>query len=207
MNDSPEEIRRDIERTRAELSQNVTALGDSSRPSNLAREQVDKVKEGVAGLKEKVFGDPYDPWDEGAVGSAGRQVADARDRAGDLAADAPRQLKARTRGNPLAAGLIAFGVGALVGGLLPASRVEQEAAARVKDAAEPVVEQVKEMAQEASENLKPTAQDAAESVRTTAQDAGQTVRDEASRARDDVSSQASSSARTVRDEAREGGAN
>ena len=67
---SPEEIRRDIERTRAELSDNVNALGDGANPANVARRQVDKVKDGAASLKHRVFGDPHDPWDDGAVRDA-----------------------------------------------------------------------------------------------------------------------------------------
>lgn len=112
---TPEEIRRDIERTRAELSDNVNALGDSAKPSNIAREQVDKVRGRAADLKAKVFGDPNDPWDDGAVGDAGHALADARDSAADAVQGAPRQLKRQAQGNPLAAGLIAFGLGALVG--------------------------------------------------------------------------------------------
>ena len=68
---TPEEIRRDIERTRAELSDNVNALGDSAKPGNIAREQVDNLRGKAAELKAKVFGDPNDPWDDGAVGGAG----------------------------------------------------------------------------------------------------------------------------------------
>ena len=74
---SPEEIRRDIERTRAELSDNVNALGDGANPANVARRQVDKVKDGAASLKHRVFGDPHDPWDDGAVGDVQTRAAGA----------------------------------------------------------------------------------------------------------------------------------
>ena len=40
----PDEIRRQIDETRADLSANVDALGESVRPGNVARRQVDKVK-------------------------------------------------------------------------------------------------------------------------------------------------------------------
>ena len=50
---------------------------------------------------------------------------------------APAQLTSQARGNPLAAGLIAFGVGLLAGSLLPTSAAEQQAATKVKDAATP----------------------------------------------------------------------
>lgn len=201
MSQSPEEIRRDIERTRAELSENVNALGDSTKPSNIAREQVDRVRGKAADLKARVFGDPDDPWDDGAAGDVGHQLADVRDQAGRAVQDAPRQLRRSTQGNPLAAGLIAFGVGALVGSLLPASRAEKDAALQLKDAAEPAVEQAKEMAAEAREHLQPIAQEAADNVKTVAQEAGDQVKHDAEQARDEVSAQAQSSADAVKSDA------
>ena len=38
---NPDEIRADIERTRAELSRNVDTLGDTVNPKNIATRQVD----------------------------------------------------------------------------------------------------------------------------------------------------------------------
>ena len=201
MTDNPEDIRRDIERTRAELSDNVNALGDSAKPSNIVREQVDNVKDKAHGLKERIFGSDYDPYDHGAVGDVGDRASGVVSDARDAVADAPRQLKSQTRGNPIAAGLIAAGVGALIGGLLPATRFEKDAATQVKDAAEPAIEQVKEMAQEAGEHLKPMAQEAAENVKNVAQAAGQNVSAEAAAAKDEVAYQAKSSADTVRSDA------
>ncbi|MDN5569740.1 MAG: DUF3618 domain-containing protein [Propionibacteriaceae bacterium] len=198
---SPEEIRREIERTRAELSENVNALGDSTKPSNIAREQVDRVKDKAAGLKARVFGDPNDPWDEGTAGDVGHQLADVRDQASQAVQDAPRQLRQRTQGNPLAAGLIAFGLGALVGGLIPASRAEKDAALQLKDAAEPAVEQAKQLAEEARDHLQPVAQEAADSVKAVAQDAGEQVKHDAEQAKDQVTAQAQSSADSVKSDA------
>ena len=199
---TPEEIRRDIERTRAELSDNVNALGDSAKPGNIAREQVDNLRGKAAELKAKVFGDPNDPWDDGAVGGAGLALAGARDSAVGAVQDAPRQLKRQAQGNPLAAGLIAFGVGALVGGLLPASRVEKDAARQVEDAAQPVVDHVKEMADNARQNLQPTAQEAADSVKFAAQSAGETVKAEAQDAAGEIKAHAQDSAQAVQDHAK-----
>ena len=75
----------------------------------------------------------------------------------------------------MAAGLIAFGVGALVGSLLPASGAEQQAATKVKDAATPVLS---DAAKQVSGNLKEPAQQAVEAVKGTATDAAATVKDE-----------------------------
>lgn len=205
---NPEEIRRDIERTRAELSDNVSALGDSTSPSNIARGQVDKVKESATGLKEKVFGAPDDPYDDGMVGDARSRLDDSGGNASgvvsdarDAVSDAPQQVKSRTRGNPIAAGLIAMGVGALIGGLIPASQKESEAAQQLKEAAQPLMDQAKEVANEAKDNLQPVVQDAVGSVTDVAQDAGENVKQEASDAKDQVTDKAKSSADNVKDDA------
>ncbi len=100
MSTNPEEIRRDIERTRAELSDNVNALGDSAKPSNIVREQVDQVKEGVHSFKERIFGSDTNPYDHGAVGAVGDKAGTLVEDARESVADAPRQVKASTRGNP-----------------------------------------------------------------------------------------------------------
>lgn len=194
MSTNPDEIRREIERTRAELSDNVNALGDSAKPSNMVREQVDQVKEGVHGFKERIFGSDTNPYDDGALGAVG-------DRAGTAVADAPRQVKASTRGNPLAAGLIAAGIGALIGGLIPASQMEKERATQLKDAAEPAIEELKALATEAKDNLQPLAEEAAGSIKEVAQGAAQNIKADAQAATDEVSEQARLSAERVKADA------
>ncbi|MFJ5697491.1 DUF3618 domain-containing protein [Arthrobacter sp. NPDC093139] len=106
-------------------------------------------------------------------------------------ADAPHQAALKTQGNPLAAGLIAFGAGLLVSSLIPPSRKEREAADALKTAAEPVTTQLTGAAKEVAEGLKEPAQEAMENVKTTASDAVQHVKDEGQAAASDVKSSAS----------------
>src|SRR6185437_15537416 len=95
----------------------------------------------------------------------------------------PEQARRRARGNPLAAGLIAFGAGWLVSSLLPATGPEQQAASQVKDLAaekgRPVVQRLGQAGQEAAQELRESAQERVQSVRQTAADAASTVTDEA----------------------------
>ena len=207
---NPEDIREEIARTRAELSENVNALGDSASPSNIARGQVDKVKEGAESLKERIFGAPDDPRDDGMVGDARSAIDSVGDSASDVVSEAreavseaPQQVKSRTRGNPIAAGLIALGVGALIGGLIPASRKETEAAQQLKEAAEPLVEQVKQVAGEVKDNLQPVVQDAVGSVKDVAQDAGDSLKQDAQQAADEVKNKAADSADSVKGHAQD----
>ena len=179
---NPDEIREEIEKTRADLSDNVNALADSVNPAHVAGRQVDKVKGAVFGVKDKVMGGSGDGG-ESTLSSAQSAVSGA-----------PAQLSAQARGNPLAAGLIAFGVGLLAGSLLPASTAEQNAATKVKDAATPVLG---DAAKEISGHLQEPAQQAVEAVKGTATDAVATVKDEGSSAAQDIKEQAQDAKETV----------
>jgi hypothetical protein len=80
----------------------------------------------------------------------------------------------------LAAGLIAFGVGALLASLAPTSRAEQRLAIDLRDRAEPLVDDAKSAAlHDSADHLTEPARDAAASVRASADDAVATVKDDA----------------------------
>jgi cell division septum initiation protein DivIVA len=114
-------------------------------------------------------------------------------------------VRRRATGNPLAAGLIAFGAGWLLSSLLPASEPEQQVATQVRDFAtdkgRPVAEQLGQAGQEAAQELRESAQQRAESVKQAASDAASTVAGEAQSAASDVKGQAQESAGRVRDQA------
>ena len=50
----PDEIRAEIEETRARLSDDVDRLGESASPKNVARRQVDKAKEAAGSFKDSI---------------------------------------------------------------------------------------------------------------------------------------------------------
>ncbi|MCC2661030.1 MAG: hypothetical protein K0R37_1804, partial [Arthrobacter sp.] len=104
--------------------------------------------------------------------------------------DAPQKVAAKTQGNPLAAGLIAFGAGLLVSSLIPPSQKEREAAEALKNAAEPVTTQLTEAAKDMAQGLKEPAQEAMENVKATATDAAARVKDEGQTAVTDVKTSA-----------------
>ena len=215
----PEQIRREIERTQAALSQNVDALTDKVTPGKIVERRVDRARDAATRLKEKVMGsvtsdDPYGSSGQGGVRTAASQAADrvsgtasaaassvqdAAATAADAVQQAPQAIRRQTRGNPLAAGLIAFGAGWLVSSLLPATRREQELADQAKQVAQekvqPVVQQV---ASEVGDNLREPAQQAVQSVKATAQDAKDTVAEEGRFAAQDVQGRAQDAAGTVR---------
>jgi gas vesicle protein len=195
----PDALRAEIEQTRANLSQNVNALGEAVQPSNIAKRQVSKVTGAATGLKDKVMGSA-----EGAASSVGDRasgvgntVSGVGGSVSDSVSNAGQTAKAQAQGNPMAAGLIALGAGWLLGSLLPASSREREAASAVKEQATPLIGQAKEVAKETAEELKEPAMSAAESVKTTAQDAAETVKAEGQSAAENVRSSAQDSKENV----------
>lgn len=180
MSNDPDEIRRQIEATRAELSNDVNALGDKVSPAEIAKRQRDKLMGTITSVKDSVMGSA------GAKASAGHNLS----LAGNAASELPGTVATKTRGNPMAAGVIAFGVGLLASSLFPASAPEARAAAAVKDKAQPLVDEVTSTAKDIAGNLQEPAQDAVQSVKDTAHDAVSTVKDEGSSAAEDVKTQA-----------------
>ena len=65
MNNDPEQIRREIERTRSELSDNVNALGDKVNPGSIAKRQVNWVRRAATSVKKVVLGSASDASDTG----------------------------------------------------------------------------------------------------------------------------------------------
>ena len=61
----PEEIRRDIARTRSELSENVNALGDKVNPGSIAKRQVGRARGAAVSVKDAVLGSASDAADTG----------------------------------------------------------------------------------------------------------------------------------------------
>lgn len=186
----PEQIRNEIEQTRANLSDNVNALGEAVTPGNIARRQAEKVTGAAVGVKDRIMGTAQD-----STSAAGDSMSAAR---GTVAA-APSAARRQTRGNPLAAGLIALGAGWLLGSLLPSSEKERQLAVTLKEKSAPVVKEVQAEAKDMGANLREPAMDAAAAVKQTAQDAADTVTSEAKQAKDDVQASAQDSGQAVRE--------
>jgi len=187
-NPTPDEIRAQIDATRADLSYDVDALTDKVTPSKIAHRQTEKVKTKLTSAKEAVMGVASDAKDS-VMGAASDAKDGVSSGAGTLS-DAPHKAADAAKGNALAVGLIAFGVGALIASLIPASEKEKSAASQIKDAAQPLVEQATDAAKEVASNLKAPAQDAAAAVKDTATDAASAVKSEAGSATEDVKGQA-----------------
>jgi hypothetical protein len=210
----PDVIRRQIEDTRRELSYDVDALNEKVNPTRVVDRRVTAAKGRFSSMKDKVMGSAQDTTYSArdsastaassvsdAASSAAGTVSDAASSAAQAVQQAPQTITRQAQGNPLAAGLIAFGVGWLVSSLLPASEKEQQLASQAESAVrehkDTLLEPAKQAAQEMGDQLKPAAQQAVEEVKSTAQDAAATVQDEGRSAASDVQGQAQQSKETV----------
>jgi len=183
--DDPRQIRQEIERTQRHLSSDVDALTEKVTPGKIMQRRADRVRRSVTNMRDRVMGSASD-----TASTAGDQVNRATTAVSDAVSGAPQAIRRQTEGNPLAAGLIAFGVGWLTSSLLPATKAEQQMAGQAKEFVQQHSEQLGEVAGQVKDRLAEPAQHAAQQVKSTAQDAAGTVTDEARSAAEDVKDRA-----------------
>lgn len=189
MGKDPQELRAEIAQTRADLDQDLDVLTEKVSPGKVAERRVAATKSAFVGVKEKVMGSAD------SAGSSANGVASS-------VGEAPAAAKAKAAGNPLAAGLIAFGTGWLLSSLLPASDAETRAAGTLKDAlAAPLKSQLSTAAAEVKDEVLPAAQDAAQSLKGTATGAVEKVKGTATDKAGDVKGRAAQASSTVKDQA------
>ena len=211
MTSDPDEIRGNIEQTQKNLSADVDALAGKVSPSRIVERRVEQTRSAMTSVKDRIMGSAAETTST-VSGTASSAAASAKDTlaakassAADMASSAPEQARQRTRGNPLAAGLVAFGAGWMLSSLLPATEPEQQAAAQVKDLAmekgRPVAQDLGQAGQEAAQSLRESAQQRAQSVKETATDAASTVAGEAQSQASDVTSHAQEARNRVTEQA------
>jgi cell division septum initiation protein DivIVA len=211
MTSDPDEIRGNIEQTQKSLSADVDALAGKVSPSRIVERRVEQTRSAMTSVKDRIMGSAAETTST-VSGTASSAAASAKDTlaakassAADMASSAPEQARQRTRGNPLAAGLVAFGAGWLLSSLLPATEPEQQAAAQVKDLAmekgRPVAQDLGQAGQDAAQSLRESAQQRAQSVKETATDAASTVAGEAQSQASDVTNHAQESRNRVTEQA------
>jgi hypothetical protein len=179
----------DIEATRTNLTRDIDELTDKVTPSRVLDRRKEAAKGRMGSLRDKVMGSASN-----AGGSLSGTASSATGSVSDTATGALNGLESRAQGNPLAAGLVAFGAGMLISALIPASEKESQAAQKLtqvaQDQGQPLIDEAKSVGQDMASNLKESAADSAQQVQATAQGSVETIRQEGQ-----------SSAQTVRDEA------
>lgn len=176
MGKEPDDIRREIEDTRARMGETVDALGYKADVKARAKESItdkkEKVVESVTNVKDRVVGSIA-----GTAGSVGDSISGAAGTATDAMPDGAQMRDGARRAagiaqqNPLGLAIGAVAAGFLAGMMIPGTRVENE---RIG----PMADQLKEKGQEALQTGVDKAQQAAQSaIGTAAVDATQNLAD------------------------------
>lgn len=194
MAEEPDRLRQDIESTRASLTRDVDLLAEKASPARVAQRRWTAVKEKVMGSSEHArhsaenAADTVQDKASQLTGKAGEKAHDAA----DAVRGAPRTVARQAQGNPLAAGIIAFGVGMLAATLIPVTDAEKRAGQQLKEHSGDLTDKVKDIVSELKDDVSGTVQQAAGQVKETAADAARTT-----------GQQAQSSARDAKDQSRQ----
>lgn len=176
MGQSAAEVRHGIEQTRAQMSETIDAIADRASPRRAMARQRHRMADRVHGLREAVMGRAH-----AAQQGVAHGVGQVSEGVGHMAEDvrqAPEQLRRRAGGNPVAAGLIAFGGGMLAASIIPSNPTERQAAARIRDETQPAIGRLEEASRQLGDELRTSAKHAADDVAEAAKDSAQQLADE-----------------------------
>jgi gas vesicle protein len=189
MGQDTDELKRDIEDTRAGMTDTLDAIGDRVSPGRIAQRQKNRMSASVHSIRERVMGSAED---------AQRGIADAAGGAADAIKHTPDAITSGTQGAPLMAGAIAFGAGFLIAAVFSPSEPEKRASAKVMETLEPAKNQLVDSAKEIAERLKEPVKDAAQDLKEAASDSAATVASTARAAADDTKQQTTESVEAIK---------
>ena len=184
MGKEPEDIRNEIEETRARMGDTVEALGYKTDVKSRTKDSISSAKESVvgrvAGVKDSIMGTASSTRDSvsGSMPSMDTESIKGKARKGASVAQQ----------NPLGLAVGSMALGFLAGMSVPSTRIEDE---RLGPVADQVKDKVKETGQEALDRGKQVAQEVASTAADTAK---QRTQDVASEARQGSSGGSSSAA-------------
>lgn len=192
------ELRRDLDEQRDDIARTVDEIQNRVSPGRVWTRQSHRMRHRFTDWKDRIMGNdqPYyssgnrsgsSYGTEGTGSGIGERISDAK----ETVAVAPEALRRQTQGNPLAAGLIAFGAGLLVSSLIPETQRERKLAEGVQPLVSDVVGEARQAATAVAQELKEPAEQAVQEVKDVAQQAASEVRDTAQAGVDEVRQQSS----------------
>ena len=185
MGQTTEELRERLDSQRDELGRDLDAIGDRVSPGRIVDRRKAAVRDSFGRARNAVMGTA-----DTAASSTTDRVKDAASAVGDAASAAPRAITSGTQGNPFAAGMIAFGAGALLGSLLPTTEPEARAARQVQPTFEAAASKAGGQAQQIADTMKEHAGDAAERLQESVHSAADDIKTDAGAAVQDTKSAA-----------------
>jgi hypothetical protein len=177
MGETTEELRQDIEETRTSMSGTLEAIGDRVSPGRILERRRNRVIVWFGNMRSSLMGTADD---------VTSKVGDTAHHLADTPSSTMQSVRSSTKGAPLVAGGIAFGIGVLAGSLMPASRTERRLGQHVGDVVEPVKNELQEAGREVADHLREPVKDAVQDVKQSAQDGAQQLRESASEGADQV---------------------
>jgi gas vesicle protein len=178
-----------VARAKADVAERVENVRERVSPTRIIDRRTESLRLGIRSVQESVMGRNDDVAREseleegrftGTVRGQSKRLAERTGKVtaavADRAQQPPDTLRDKTEGNPLVAGLVAFGGGVLLASLLPPSDPERKVARQVKERAEPVKEKAIEAGRSVADQVQQSAQDSTEQVKQQATDAAKQVK-------------------------------
>ena len=178
MGQDAEELKEDIAQTRADLGRDLDALGDRVSPRRMMERRTNRAKRWLADARDRVMGTvtamPHaaaERVSEGASSASGAVTSGVQ--------AVPERAAQATRGNPSMAGMVAFGLGFLVGIAITPSSAEEEMVNRLEPHLEPLKGELSSSAHDVAESVKETGKEVAEDLQSSAKEHVESVKEAA----------------------------
>jgi hypothetical protein len=180
------ELKQEAQYQRERMGDTLDAIGDRLSPERVVERRKAAVGQRFRSVKEAVMGSPG--YVESGVNSGGLRgraegtassATDAVQSATQQVQHAPQAIADQARGNPLAAGLVAFGLGALFATVLPKTKTEQKLVDEARPQLESAAEELKEVGRVVASDAKERTTSAVAEVKAAGENATESVRDRA----------------------------
>ena len=185
MGTTEDQLKLDAQHQRARMGDTLEAIGDRLSPERIVERRKAAVSRRLRSVKEAVMGSPdYDEFDSSGSGLRDRaqgmasSASDALQSATQQVQQAPQAIAAQARGNPLAAGVVAFGLGALFATVLPRTRTEQQLVEEARPQLESAADELKEVGHAVASDAKERTTSAVAEVKAAGESAAESVRDQ-----------------------------
>jgi len=195
-----DELRRDLDQDRANLTNDLQAIGDRVSPGRMVDRRKAATRQRFADVRERVMGSA-----EHMQSRAGSTAGDMRDTASGAMSsvtgavrEAPERAERMVEGNPLGAGIAAFGLGLVIATLMPETATEQRLVAKVEPKLQDAASQVGSAAQEVVEAVKPAATEAVGELKDEAKQAANQLKEQGRGAVSETTNQAKETAQDMR---------
>jgi len=190
MGQTADDLRSDIEQRRENMSGTVDAIEDRVVPRRIIDRRKRAARGWLGSTRARVMGSSREIGDRVSE-TTGSMTSGAQHMAEEIT-DAPAQVMEQTRGAPLIAGGVAFGIGALLALVLPESEPEHRMAEKMAPQLAAATDAAKQAGTQTLETAKSSAQEAVGELKDVAKDHVQDVAGQAKTAAEEVKSSATS---------------